>query len=99
MKNLLNIFNLEDQKAVNSTVKKIIKNDMEIFDQLKIQHELKMFYELLLKKTICSTNSKIVPFLDNISLPVINNDFFHLCENDPTEDELLISFKVWKYAK
>ena len=30
--------------------------------------------------------------MDNISLPVINNDFFSLCENDLTEDELLISF-------
>ena len=88
---------MENRKAVNSTVKKIIKNGMEVADQLKIQHELNMFYELLLKKTICSTNSKIVRFLYNIS--VINNDFFHLCENNSTEDELLISFKVWKYAK
>ena len=37
--------NLEKQKAVNGTVKKIIKNDIEITDQLKIQHELRMFYE------------------------------------------------------
>ena len=70
--------NLEKQKAVNGTVKKIIKNDIEITDQLKIQHELRMFYEQLFKKTICNTNSKIVSFLDNISLPVINNDFFKL---------------------
>ena len=33
------------KKAVNGTVKKIIKNDIEITDQLKIQHELRMFYE------------------------------------------------------
>ena len=32
-------------------------------------------------------------FLDNISLPVINNDFFNLCENDLTEVELLITLK------
>ena len=76
--------NLEKQKAVNGTVKKIIKNDIEITDQLKIQHELKMFYEQLFKKTICNANSKIVSFLDNISLSVINNDFFNLCENDLT---------------
>ena len=85
--------NLERQKAVNGTVKKIIKNDTEITDQLKIQHELRMFYEQLFKKTICNTNSKIVSFLDNISLPVINNDFFILCENDLTEDKFLISLK------
>ena len=35
--------NLEKQKAVNGTVKKIIKDHLEITDQLKIQHELKMF--------------------------------------------------------
>ena len=52
--------NLEKQKAVNGTVKKIIKNDIEITDQLKIQHELRMFYEQLFKKTICNANSKIV---------------------------------------
>ena len=52
-----------------------------------------MFYGQLFKKTICNNNSKIVSFLDNISLPVINNDFFNLCENDLTEDELLISLK------
>ena len=32
-------------------------------------------------------------FLDRISLPVINNDFFDLRENDLTEDENLISLK------
>ena len=52
-----------------------------------------MFYEQLFKKTICNANSKIVSFLDNIFLPVINNDFFNLCENNLTEDELLISLK------
>ena len=31
--------------------------------------------------------------MDNISLPLINNEFFNLCENDLTEDELLISLK------
>ena len=70
--------NLEKQKAVNGTVKKIIKNDIEITDQLKIQHELRIFYEHLFKKTICNAKSKIVSFLDNISLSVINNDFFNL---------------------
>ena len=49
--------NLEKQKAVNGTVKKIIKDHIEITDQLKIQHELRMFYEQLFKKTICNANS------------------------------------------
>ena len=52
-----------------------------------------MFYEQLFKKTICNTNFKIVSFLENISLPVINNDFFNLRENDLTENEFLISLK------
>ena len=56
-----------------------------------------MFYEQLFKKTICKANSKIVSFLDNISLPVINNDFFNLCENDLTE--LLISLKSMQNNK
>ena len=58
-----------------------------------------MFYEQLFKKTVYNTNSKIVSFLDNISLPVINNDFLSLCENDLTEDELLISLKSMQNNK
>ena len=37
--------------------------------------------------------------MDNISLPVINNDFFNLCENDLTEDVLLISLKSMQNNK
>ena len=58
-----------------------------------------MFYEQIFKKTICNAYSKIVSFLDNISLPAINNDFFNLRENDLTEDELLISLKSMKNNK
>ena len=90
---------MEKQKAVNGSVKKIIKNDIQITDQLRIQHELRMFYEQLFKKTICNANSKIVSFSDNISLPVINDDFFNLCENHLTEDELLISLKSMQNNK
>ena len=43
--------------------------------------------------------SKIVFLLDNISLPVINNDFFNLCENHLTEDELFISLKSMQNKK
>ena len=91
--------NLENQKGVNGTVEKIIKNYREVIDQLKIQHELRMFQGQLFKKIICNTNFKIVSFLDNTSLPVINNDFFKLCENDLTEDELLISLKSMQNNK
>ena len=91
--------NLEKQKAVNGTVKKIIKDHIEITDQQKIQHELRIFYEQLFEKNICNANSKMVSFLGNISLPVINNDFFNLCENDLTEDELLISLKSMQINK
>ena len=58
-----------------------------------------MFYKQLFQKNICNTNSKIVSFLDHISLPVINNDFFNLCENDLTEDELSISLKSMQNNK
>ena len=80
-------------------LEKIVKNDIEITDQLKIQHELRMFYEQLFKKAICNASSKIVYFLDNISLPVINNDFFNLCENDLAKNELLITLKSMQNNK
>ena len=91
--------NLQKQKAVNGTVKNIIKNDIEITEQLKIQYELRLLYEQLVKKTICNTNSKIAFFLDNISLPVISNDFFKLCENYLTKVEILISLKSMQNKK
>ena len=57
-----------------------------------------MLYDQLFKKAICIANSKIDSFLDNISLPVIN-DFFDLSENDLTQDELLIFLKSMKNNK
>ena len=77
----------------------MFENDIEITNQLKIQHELRMFYQQLFTKTICNANSKIVSFLDNASLPVVNNDLFNLCENDLTEDELLIYLKSMQNNK
>ena len=38
-------------------------------------------------------------FLGNIFLPVINNDFFNLCEDDLNEKELLISLKSMQNNK
>ena len=58
-----------------------------------------MFNEQFFKKTICNTFSKTVSFLCKISLQVINNDFFNLCENDLTDDELLIYLKSVKNNK
>ena len=37
--------------------------------------------------------------MDNISLPEINNEFFKLCENYLTEDEILISLKSMQNNK
>ena len=68
-KSMKYFLSLEKQKAVNGTVKKIIKDHIEITDQLKIQHELKMFYEQLFKKTICNANSKIVSFFGQYLSP------------------------------
>ena len=52
-----------------------------------------MFYDQLLKKTICNSNSKLVSFLGKVYLPVMNNDFLNLGENDLSEDELLMYLK------
>ena len=37
--------------------------------------------------------------MDNISLLVINNNFFNLCENYLIEDDLLISLKSIRHNK
>ena len=53
---------------------------------------LQKLYTLLIQN---SFNQLLV----NIPLPVINNDFFNLYENDPTEGELLISLKSMENNK
>ena len=58
-----------------------------------------MFNEQFFNETICNSFSKTVSFLYKISLPVINNDFFNLCENDLSDDELLIYLKSVKNNK
>ena len=45
-------------------LKKIVKNGIEITDQLKIQYKSGIFYEQLFKKSLCNTNSKIVSFFE-----------------------------------
>ena len=64
-----------------------------------MEYEVGIIYEQLLKKTICNTNSKMVSFLNNVFPPIMSNDFFSLCENDPTEDKLLISLKSMQNDK
>ena len=66
-------------------LKKIIKNEQQLLNNV--------LNEQLFKKTIYNTYSKIVSFLDSISLPVIKNDFFNLCENDLTEDDLFKKYE------
>ena len=66
-------------------LKKIIKNEQQLLNNV--------LNEQLFKKTICNTYSKIVSFLDSISLSVIKNDFFNLCENDLTEDDLFKKYE------
>ena len=50
----------------------------------------KLYATLTLKKSL---------FLDNIFLPLINNDIVNLCKNDLTEDELLIFLKSMQKNK
>ena len=80
------------QASVKGTVKNN-ENYIEITDQLKIQHELRMFYKQLFKKIICNSNFKTVSFLNNSSFSVIINDFFNWYGNDLTKGELLVFLK------
>ena len=83
------------QASVKGTVKNN-ENYIKITDQLKIQHELRMFYKQLFKKIICNSNFKTVSFLNNSSFSVIINDFFNWYGNDLTKGELLVFLKVCK---
>ena len=52
-----------------------------------------------LRKLYATLTLKKFLFLDNIFLPLINNDIVNLYKNDLTEDELLIFLKSMQKIK
>ena len=91
--------NLEKQRAVNGTVRQIIHNDNEINNPIEIRNELKTFYENLFKQKSSPLTSSLNSYLENIQLPLINNEMFLDCEKEFALDELFLSMKSMENGK
>ena len=91
--------NLEKQRAVNGTVRQIIHNDNEINNPVEIRNELKIFYENLFKQKSSPLTSSLNSYLENIQLPLINNEMFLDCEKEFALDELFLSMKSMENGK
>ena len=91
--------NLEKQRAVNGTVRQIIHNDNEINNPVEIRNELKNFYENLFKQKSSPLTSSLNSYLENIQLPLINNEMFLDCEKEFALDELFLSMKSMENGK
>ena len=91
--------NLEKQRAVNGTVRQIIHNDSEINNPVEIRNELKNFYENLFKQKSSLLTSSLNSYLENIQLPLINNEIFLDCEKEFALDELFLSMKSMENGK
>ena len=91
--------NLEKQRAVNGTVRQIIHNDNEINNPVEIRNGLKTFYENLFKQKSSPLTSSLNSYLENIQLPLINNEMFLDCEKEFALDELFLSMKSMENGK
>ena len=62
-------FNLENQKAINTTVRHLIDDDKDITDIKEINACICKFYKNLFKKNVSKLDSEKESFLNNIALP------------------------------
>ena len=84
---------MEEQRAVNGLLKKVIVNDREISTPLELNHEIYEFYQKLFKKSVFKTTDEILQFLEVIELPKISNDQLLICEKEISENDLFLSLK------
>ena len=70
--------NLEKQRGLQEQIRKIIVNGLEITDSEKIEYELKSFYKKLFENNSLSCLEQDI-FLNNVSLPCLNQQQQHLC--------------------
>ena len=91
--------NLEKQRGVQNTIKKLIIDDTEVTDQTCILNHIKDFYEALFKKREQKTTAEIKDFLNVIDVPKLSEDQVKLCEEDLTEKDLYKSLRSMQNDK
>ena len=85
--------NLERQRGVQNTIKKLILGDKETIDQTHILEYITEFYKTLFKKRKQKTAAEIKKFLRQLNIPKLPEDKSKLCEEDLIEKDLYDSLK------
>ena len=75
------------------TIKTLLDDYKEITTPSEISLTLKTFDENLFQKTIAKSISDIEMFLSDIQLPTISDENYTICEDQVTEDNLLVTLK------
>ena len=91
--------NLENQKAINTTVRHLIDDDKDITDLKEINACICKFYKNLFKKNVSKLDSEKESFLNSIALPNLTSKCFDVCESEITEKDLIAALKTMSNGK
>ena len=92
-------FNLEKQKAINTTVRHLIDDGKDITDLKEINACICKFYKNLFKKNVSKSDLEKKSFLDSIVLPNLTSKSFDICESQITEKDLITALKSMPNGK
>ena len=85
--------NLEQQKAINTTVRHLINDNKDITDLEEINACICKFYKNLFKKNVYKSDSEKKSFLNSIALPNLTSKSFDICGSEITEKDLITAIK------
>ena len=91
--------NLEKEKAINTTVRRLTDEVKDITDLKEINASICNFYKNLFKKSVSKSDSEKESFLDSIALPNLTSKSFDICESEITEKDLITALKSMPYGK
>ena len=83
--------NLENQKAINTTVRHLIDDDKDITDLKEINASICKFYKNLFKKNVSKLDSEKESFLNSIALPNLGN----LAREGSVSTTIFSLLKIW----
>ena len=91
--------NLEKTRAEQGHLRKILVNENEIQEQREVDTHLYLFFKNLFTQKLSVCEENVTKFLDQISLPKLNNEQFSECEGFINEEELFSALKSMENDK
>ena len=86
-------YGLEKRNALCGTIETLLDDYKEITTPSEISLTLKKFYENIFQKTVAKSISDVEMFLSDIQLPTISDENYTICEDEITEDNVLVALK------